>query len=898
MEAHNIFWGKLSERDGRTVIKPLWTHLIDVTNVAHCLWEQTVPFPLKEDIARSLGSSVEEAGRFAALYIGLHDIGKAIPGFQVLHPPVKGQLEAQGLRFAPCAERIHHGHASVRLLMDCANVEDGSSSLSGLMAMMVGWHHGRPITFNRLEEHMDCVFGGSSWKPHQKKLIELVAEAWCAVHPVRTDLHKQSDESAPPWLLGLAGWATLADWAGSMTEHFPETDNDLAPLEYVRHSRACAQKALEASGLNAIAVMRQAAFGQYFTGFTPSALQAAMEGLDFRIGGTLTMIEAPTGDGKTEAALYLSALQQAHGSSSGLYMAMPTMATSNGLFGRMCAFLANAHDTTKAGQWANVRLAHGKAALHEGQGELLRAWETIADVRDQDSNGTIAKVGTAHWFMSGKRSLLAPYGIGTIDQALTGILSVKHFFLRLYGLAGKTVIFDEVHAYDLYMQHELHRLMMWLKALGCHVILLSATLPKEFRNAFFTAWGATPPEGEGRDTPYPAVWQLADSEVRLTEGFACRWGQQAQLERIEPDTAIIAQRALEAARAGATVGVICNLVKRAQETHAHCQAEGVETVLFHARYTARDRNRIEQQVLAQFGKGRPDGQGAILIATQVAEQSLDLDFDLLISDLAPIDLLLQRAGRLHRHVRQRPKGFERPVVLWAAPSAADGELPSLKAVGAEASDYSIYSALTCYRTYLLLGERDMWSLPEDYRALIEKVYGDQEQPDGLSEEACKAWDKAVQQDAIEAKKAEDFFRLTSVPRPEKLDDLLWDERALLEDPDEDNGSSLRARTRLGDEGAEVLVLFEDGRNRLFLDEEHLMPMPSLDVPGALGQLMLNTLRISNRGAIQTLRKQEKREDVPEHPLLRHCLVAVFDTDGTCRLDEKTLRYTAKGGMQW
>ena len=481
------------------------------------------------------------------------------------------------------------------------------------------------------------------------------------------------------------------------------------------------------------------------------------------------------------------------------------------------------------GELAPFRLAYGRAELHP------QAPARVADPSDLDPlyDGDGARVRTVEWFTGRKRALLAPYGLGTIDQALLGVLYAKHFFLRLYGLAGKTVVVDEVHAYDVYMNALLERLLPWLRALGSHVVLLSATLPSESRRALLNAWdpdAPLPADPDPAATGYPAVWASAGGVVsRLAgpaDGLTADRSQRCTLRRGDPDPVAVARTAAEAVRSGAAVAVVCNTVARAQ---AVSQAvAGVlsdlapeDRVLFHARFVRRERQRAEDHVLRRFGKGRPAGP-AVLVGTQVIEQSLDLDIDLMLSDLAPVDLLLQRAGRLHRHDRPRPKAHAEPLLIWLCPSWSPLALPDVTEVSGHGR---VYDQTALWRTARLLAGRDRWHLPGDYRPLIETVYGDAPVPPGLPDAARRQWETTAD--------AERDRRLNSgrnaaarliQPPPRLAEMLLGGQPSLADDDDEGAHRDLRAATREG-ESVEVVVLHAAPDGALFLDPDLAAPAP-------------------------------------------------------------------------
>lgn len=666
-----LFWAKTDRSGNRPDwTRPLWAHLIDVANVALLLWECYLPARAKHQLSEAVNLPELEAGHWFALQIGLHDLGKAIPSFQYQHAPSFAKLKERGLIFPDRYDRhnrMHHGHATIAIQMKWYKQHEilttGEGAVIEGLAACIGFHHGKLAHCTTWRQQVEEAIGKDEWRLEQFALLESIIAAWSGESPTLT----YRSRHWPAWLLNVAGWCTLADWIGSMEGWFPEVRHEANINEYIIQSRAGAERALHAAGFTYRAALKAYEFSELFTKSDgspadPRPLQEKIIEMPLGDGPTLTIVEAPTGEGKTEAALYLAARQQDAAHGSGIYIAMPSQATSNGLFSRFESFLKRSHDIN-AGP-VNLVLVHGASSLNVDQERLVHEFidarkglsEVYANDEDGGSIPIEPRVETAEWFLPKKRSLLAPYGIGTVDQALLGVLFAKHFFLRLFGLAGKTVIFDEVHAYDTYMSELFCRLLKWLHAGGTNVVLLSATLPDLTRRKFIEAWQGSQervPNIEG--TPiYPAIWHVghSSSDTVSAIGFSASQSQKATLSWDDPSIEAIAQKVVAAVSEGATVAAIVNTVARAQELFKAIDvliAESPDLALiprfiFHARFPHILRREIEATVNARFGKDRPSLAPAILIATQVAEQSLDLDFDYMFSDLAPIDLLLQRAG--------------------------------------------------------------------------------------------------------------------------------------------------------------------------------------------------------------------------------------------------------------
>ncbi len=519
----------------------------------------------------------------------------------------------------------------------------------------------------------------------------------------------------------LAGLCAIADWLGSNAEHFRYAAGPVDLASYWEQARKTARTACDQAGLLR-APLRSATFGSLFPDYTPRDVQILTE--DIRLSEpALVIVEAEMGKGKTEAALSMAARFLASGLGDGVTVALPTMATSNAMFARVHEVAPRLFE----GDEVQLALAHGRAS-REPRFHKLTQQSLKADDRDAPE----ASVMCARWLLNKKRILLAQIGVGTVDQALLAALVVRHQFVRMFGLSRNVMIIDEVHAYDAYMEVLLEHLLRWLGALGVPVVLLSATLPSERRAALARAWRGDEDERAGeaddvetaRARPYPLVSVSTrhgtepvahpETQEKATRTVALeRWVAAAEDQH---EVARVAQHLVDAAGRGARVVWIRNTVREAQRAFGAvaARAGGIEHVLFHARFRGCDRSVVEQAVLADFGKNARPG-GRVLVATQVVEQSLDLDFDEMHSDLAPIDLLFQRVGRLWRHERERPPGFDRRLVVHV-PSDAD-----VQALSFGPSRY-VYDAGTLWLADRALRARTTLRLPDDIRPLVEETY--------------------------------------------------------------------------------------------------------------------------------------------------------------------------------
>ena len=557
----------------------------------------------------------------------------------------------------------------------------------------------------------------------------------------------------------LAGFLTIADWIGSNEIWFPleGTGDDLDPVDYFeRLALPRARAAVAAAGITPAEARSVIGFSGLFPKITaPSPAQSWAETVPLPEGPALIVIEDLTGSGKTEAAITLAHRLLASGRGRGLFFALPSMATANAMFERM---RESYRRLFIEGSRPSLALAHGKAGLDPAfRAVVAIAAQVELEVRANEM--TPSEAECAAWLAEDRRrALLADVGVGTIDQALLAILPVRQAPLRLHGLQNKVLVVDEAHAFDSYMGRELQALLEFHAALGGSAILLSATLPQGLRQSLTDAFR----RGLGQEKPEPLavvaypLATIAAADAVTEYPLAVRHGlaRSVAVTRVGAEAEARA-RVVEAARADAAVVWIRNSVDDALETAAQLRAEGIEPIIFHARFAHVDRQAVEQTVLQRFGRDSATRAG-VLIATQVVEQSLDLDFDLLVTDLAPADSLIQRAGRLWRHERG-PRVLAQPEMVVLSPQPVmEADANWLRSLLPRTNSVYQDPALL-WRSARALFAKSTITTPDDMRSLIEAA-ADAEggTPPGLRDAADRAQGKHQGARAIAGQNVLDF----------------------------------------------------------------------------------------------------------------------------------------------
>ncbi|WP_165174747.1 CRISPR-associated helicase Cas3' [Desulfovibrio sp. ZJ369] len=693
------FWAKTAA-DGQPGIC-VAEHLRNVALVAAVLAQRYAC------VLARLGLTADQAAFLAAC----HDVGKISRDFQSKCRPwlaEQGWLELAAAGDWARRTRAHGeltNESLARFLTERAVCGDqGASS----WAAAIGSHHGRTVrpTEPGLPPPPEKSDPATQvdWEAARRCALEEAWQAWqCPRLP--------DADPAWPGLWFLAGLVSLADWLGSDERFFPP-DCSLPQAE-----AACrARQAVGGLGLGPLSVRRGLSFEDLFD-CPPYAVQRLAG--EVITGPGVYVLEAPMGQGKTEAALYAAYRLLEQGRSTGIYFALPTQATSNRMHERLEQFCRRACPQ-EATLRHNPQLIHASSWLREDC-----AQPTGGEV-DRDGEPGGEPDANRRWFASSKRALLAPLGVGTVDQALLSVVAARHFFVRRFALAGKVVILDEVHSYDVYTGTLIENLCQELIPLGCTLIILSATLTPQARARLL---GAAPPD-EAASEPYPLLTARPDGAA-APDAHPAPPPKDKTVRIAFASRAELLRRAREAAAQGAAVLWVCDTVESAQQTRQELAADApaFPVGLLHSRFPYFKRQELEKHWLDRLGRSGSGPRGGILVSTQIVEQSVDIDADLLITELAPSDMLLQRLGRLQRHERGPRRWPPRCLLVEEAASLNDlrgfDERSILAALGPKAHVYAPYALLRSLEVWSALDEL---SLPSDIRDILAHTWEDKALP--------------------------------------------------------------------------------------------------------------------------------------------------------------------------
>lgn len=727
------YWGKADQNyTGEPKWHALVYHCLDVSAVAS-MWLE-LDDALRTRIAYSIGLDKDDPKFFSIIsfFIALHDIGKFDIRFQSKVPELRNHIwkSLNTDDLALSHENItafDHGKSGYALfvkfypqLLGLAEQDHELLDRWKPWIAAVTGHHGiLPVGVNWQQPNVekDVIeqekIARSEWL---KGLSGLFLKDYKTFSEI--------PELPPLSIAFLAGFCSVADWIASNERFVRWVSDDQCLEEYFKSAKEHCRETeiLLKTGVLGKSSKNYGGIKSLISGNKPRQVQTIIDELSSETG--LTIIEGTTGSGKTEAALALAWRLIAEGKGDSIIFALPTQATADAMLDR----IQNITPILFKNGDANLVLAHGKRNFNDVFANLKAAGR-----RNAVRNGNQGSVQCAEWISTRrKRVFLGQIGVCTIDQVLLSVLPIRHNFVRSFGLMKSVLIIDEIHAYDRYMYGLLEEVLKRQKTVGGSAILLSATLPAVQKTSLFNAWNNDESDYlVSPDAPYPLLSKISangdpllltvDKEEMPPQRIVKV--EMVVLKDMEPTEKFIS-KIYDSAKQGATVAVICNLVQSAQRLTRRLRIlatnNPIPVDIFHGRFRFKDRQLKEDVVKKMYGKTR-QSIGRILIATQVIEQSLDLDFDWMITQLCPVDLLFQRLGRLHRHDRKRPQGFEEPTCTVIS---NDNDKFG-------AHEYIYGDTRILWRTRELLKKCDnLIHFPDAYREWIEKVYGREEWEDG------------------------------------------------------------------------------------------------------------------------------------------------------------------------
>lgn len=926
MKVNNTFWAKKKEQNGMYYWLPLSQHLEDTKNIIGLLWEHWLSPGQKEFIESSLSYKQEELGKNLAKFIGaIHDIGKATPAFQLLQNRfinseelddlLVGKLEASQFKgisstVLQSPKKTNHSIAGQYMLYKFGVKDDITTIVSG--------HHGKPINSSReykdqrayktnyyqTEETDSFIY--KKWAKEQKNIFD-----WALLECDFKNVEDLPEIKQPAQVI-LSGLLIMADWIVSNENYFP-----LIPIDEYKvldNKKRYQEGFIKWKKDNVIWSSKydlsvEQLYKSRF-GFKPNEIQTKLfEIIENSDNSQIFIIEAPMGIGKTEAAL-ISVEQLANKTGSGgMFLGLPTQATSNGIFPRIISWLNNIEidDDEKI----SLRLSHGKAYLNETFNSLSSGINL-----DESGNSYKENISINEWFSGRKTSSLDDFVVGTVDQFLMLSLKQKHLVLRHLGFSKKVVVIDEVHAYDAYMNQYLKKSIVWMGAYGVPVIILSATLPQERRleliKSYMRGKGIKYSREEKNNiknklstNAYPLISYNDDCEIKIFSDFKKAKNHNKVIKIIKEtdeklldlvDTLILEEGIL---------GIVVNTVKKAQILAKDLsQIYGEDMVeLLHSRFISTHRVKKEAELMSIIGKNANRPKKKIIIGTQVIEQSLDIDFDVMISELAPIDLLIQRMGRLHRHNIERPRSHKE-AKFYVLGCNLDLDFDKGSSV--------VYSSYLLTRTQYYLPNEIV--IPQDISVLVQKVYDFDLKNNGnfedinLSESLIEKYNKFKNEYRIKIEKKELKAKSYRISAP-VLNKTIFNNNTLIGWLNNDliNQSEEKANAQVRDinESIEVIALKKQESGYSIFGEE-LDISKAIEKTNIAKEIAKNTILLPSIFS-QPYKIDETIEELEKYNLkhlkkwqesiwLKGTLGIIFDDNNEFELCGRKIKYNIKYGI--
>lgn len=889
-------WAKSGDDTGHLSVPQ---HLVDAACSAAAVFDVWVADNIKREIAGHLGITVEELRTFYIWLAGAHDVGKITRAFQTQlqdragYEHIINSIVDTGLDLEKDElPKMPHGRSSGVILRRWLEAQGMPRTMATWVGSIGDAHHGVASTGDEksaieavLEEYP------AAWLSVQDEIVSAMTTTLHA-QPVLDKIGKIEDPEAGVAQF-LTGLVVIADWIASNAEAFPMVV-DKGQVERLRSGMA--QTDLTApwhpvKPISDIDELYRASFAwpQHFN--ARNVQRALAEAARRATRPTLFILEAETGVGKTEAALAAAHIIADQTGAQGIYFAAPTMATANGLLERTIDWARN---TSGVGAVTSLYLAHSKNQLSRAAMSLPRG---IAEDETSNRGDVIA----SSWMRGRRRGLLSNIVVGTIDQVLMMSLMQRFSMLRHAALAGKVIIFDEVHAYDAYTSEYLETTLEWLAYYGASVIMMSATLPAQRRASLVEAYTGVAPEEAPHG--YPLITVADESATTYITPPPNPTNMVATIEHIDDSLDTLRGTLDNLLIDGGCALIICNTIARAQDAYRELKTQYADDIeLHHAGFVAWERSQKEDELREQLGPHARRGAGRpyrkVVVATQVAEQSLDIDADVLITDIAPMDLVVQRAGRLQRHSRpvdDRPPQLQDPKIFIR------GVLSPLPTPEFDGGAKAIYDPQILLSTLLHLPTT--FRRPDDIEALVQSTYD--LDTTVVPDEIQQIWDEAAGVSQLRQHNARERSKSFRTPSPfcsTRLNEFFKDSKAVLNLDREEAGA---AQVRDAEPTVEVIPIIEtDYGYRLWGVDKEVLADAEPDYQTAF-QLASSTVRLPARltryesdfNIVMDALEENTPVTWSKHYLLNGQLALPLDEDGETRIGRFLVRYSSELGIE-
>ena len=749
----NQFWAKMNP------FQSVVTHAVVSGTVCRHLMKRYLSNGSRQLVASQLNMSEEELSDFMAYFVSLHDIGKIEYHFQCKDPEMKAKFRELGLDKCYIGkENIRHEKTAETVLDRIWKSQNQDEDFTNIFSAMIGAHHQKN---NCNGDKRNNAFFESVRIEFESAMRRIFSPE---VFPEIPDDQEGVFEAI------LLGMVILSDWIASGVL-FADAEDWIAEAVCENEIIKRTERFLDESGLRTELLEWNTAFTEIWPWIPRDGMRLIQQEVE-RLEQNekrhrLILIEAPMGEGKTEAGMYAAVQMLRKWEKNGFYVALPTAATSNQMVSRMNDWFQTL-DVSK-----QVRLLHGMAWM-------------VDSCTSQVPQNTEDCDEITRWLAPLRRGLLGQFSVGTIDQAMLSVTKAKYGVLRLLGLSNKVLVIDEIHSYDVYMGEFIQLLLQWCKALEIPVVMLSATLSPKLKAKLLAPYTKRTLSKE-----YPLITAVCEDgtvEEIPIEKTVKHMTVSVELLPILNDAEKIAEKAAELTECGGCVCVLMNTVHQAQKVYVALKNcfDG-DLMLFHAQFPAFRRQELEMECIQKFGKDKTHRpKRAILVATQVVEQSLDVDFDSMLTAVAPVDLVLQRMGRIFRHDDTvRPQHLQMPSQCVLVPDGEDFGV-----------DGYVYPEILLRQTIQVLSDRTAVRIPEDLAPLVDAGYDESKVP----EKDFAKWMEHMIGEQIKAGQSREYL----IGTPDNMYTALGSGSLLFDD--EGENKYLAVRTRLGEPSVRIALL--------------------------------------------------------------------------------------------
>jgi len=885
---------------------PLVCHCQDTASVVMWLWCNWLSDTTKKMLCDAFQLDEMSTCFWLCFWAACHDIGKCTPAFvkklRELDPQLYEELRRDGYRFIGEKVSYHNtlGATIFKKLLLETNPELDQDFVNNAAAVISG-HHGViniPDSWSVNLGHFEQ--GPQNWINQQRLLFQhfysqyKIGELASPKNPVQGDVYYL--------VLKLI---TIADWISSGL--FNRKPHGVDLTTYLAESFHVAETVMPDTGFIPMRLKIDNFSYQDIFKFSPNPMQDACLNIANQMTEpTLTLIEYPPGEGKTEGASAIVYGGMKNLKCDGFYYALPTRATANSMFKRVADF------SNKMFENVNAHLSHGYAKQNEFYEKLLC---NIKDVGKDYSDKALAY----RWFAFPKRKLLAPIAVGTIDQLELGALRTKHFYMRL--MFNKVVVLDEVHAYDTYMSTICKDAIRHYGTMDCPVVLMSATLTNKKRKELVQSYCgkkvALP------DVPYPRITTVTKTGKVDVVPLEVEHSKKVRIKLTPKNKHAILERLKKQLKKGGVAAVMVNTIRFSQKLARFIEEAMPEwkIISINAKFPVGWKENIENEILQCAGKESWDADGhrktkvpIVVVGTQIIEQSLDVDFDFVMSELAPVDLLLQRMGRLWRH-RNKFRFLKQAEFDIICDKAPYGMVPDIQ-------DSRPYDKFLMLMSYLLFvkGKRKTVSAPQDFDELIESGYSD------VIPVMNKKWTavlveaklKLLEREQIHTRSAHnqlipkqifgqisDFFEqdFSFLDDNDMLDITGESVEWMTDSDDECEYYSQEAWTRLVKRNVNIIFLREVDGKIMLLDEDTQLTLnqePDLELARKIHACGISVTYPSK--VVDCFYENGKLKDGPigwvKNPLLWKCRCILLDKNYTSEINGYKLTLSRKYGLEY